>query len=359
MDPQRELSDECYILINELLKDNSSTTRLDPGLYDTFMSKRVLVTGAAGSIGSELSKQVTRYSPEAVGLLDINESGLADLLLEIGEISDVKTELFLADISRSELVARVFNDFKPDIIFHAAAYKHVPVIEFFPKASMYVNVIGTYNLVKSAGDIRAEKLIFISTDKAVNPKCVMGKSKKIAEEIVGKLRFNKITEYITVRLGNIVGSRGSVSEIFKRQITQGYPVTLTDYKMKRFFMKMEDAVNLIFRAAQTGEDGDLFVPDLQAVYLNDFMQALIKKLRPFDGHNIKIKIIGSRKGEKSEEELMTAEELISAHYNNGYYLVNTKDHISDLNELLDFFKIYNFKEFENACRNLLYKKNVV
>jgi FlaA1/EpsC-like NDP-sugar epimerase len=187
----------------------------------------------------------------------------------------------------------------------------------------------------------------------------MGKSKKIAEEIVRRVRFYSNTDYITVRLGNIIGSRGSASEIFKRQIALGYPVTLTDNKMKRFFMTLQDAVKLIFLATQTGQDGNLFIPDLQAVYVNDFIKTLIRNLKPYDGHNIEIKIIGIRKGEKTDEELMTAEELNSAKYYEGYYLVDTNNRLFDIDELLDSFRIYDCNEFDNILRILKFEKRIV
>lgn len=317
-------------------------------------NKKVLITGAGGSIGSSIAKKVAMLKPTAIGLLDINESGLADLLMELDEISSSKNTIFLIDISDKTTLKKVFRDFTPDYVYHAAAYKHVPVMEIFPEQALRVNIVGTYNVATLAGEFNSQKFILVSSDKAVYPSGVMGSSKKIAELIIRKIRFNYTTKYITVRFGNVIGSRGSVSEIFMRQISNGGPVTLTHPEMKRYFITMEQAVSLLLIASNIGDDGDLFILDMnKPIQIIDLINEFIYKLAHIHKQQIKIVITGIRPGEKLDERLMTDEESNYSKYENGFYRINT-DYIIEENYLddLKYFEKYPNDNYCSICKNL-------
>jgi FlaA1/EpsC-like NDP-sugar epimerase len=278
----------------------------EEGLKDFFKDKTILITGAGGSIGSEIVHQVLKYSPKRIIALEIDETELHNLLLK--ENSDILVP-YLADIRDYPKLESLFKNEKIDIVFHAAAYKHVPMIELFPEEAVKTNIFGTYNLAKLSVEYGVEKFINISTDKAVNPTSIMGATKRFAEIICNS--FNELgkTKFISVRFGNVLGSRGSVIPIFLEQIRKGGPITVTHPEMKRYFMTIPEAVSLVLQAGYMGKGGEVFVLDMgKPVKIVDLAKALIKLHGLEPEKDIKIVFTGIRPGEKLFEELLTAEE---------------------------------------------------
>ena len=279
---------------------------------NSIKNKKVLITGAAGSIGAEIVRQISYYEPRKIGILDINESDLADLELQISRIynkSKIKIKMYLCDISDLSRVEKVFEEFNPEIVFHAAAYKHVPVMEKYPEEAVRVNIIGTYNLVETAKNFGVDNFILISTDKAVNPTSVMGASKRIAEYIVTGMSSQSNSKYLAVRFGNVIGSRGSALPIFIDQLKNGGPITVTHPEMKRYFMTIPEAVSLVLQAGATGLNGDVFILDMgEPVKIIDLVRDLIRLNNLVPDEDIKIEYTGIREGEKLFEEILTAEE---------------------------------------------------
>lgn len=276
-------------------------------------NKRILITGAAGSIGSEIARQVLYYYPKEIGILDINESDLADLEIQLKRMYDSEIKMFLCDISNEYKVNKIFEKFKPDVVFHAAAFKHVPVMERFPEEAVRVNILGTYNLANAAIKFNTKNFILISTDKAVNPTSIMGASKRIAENIVTGAGKRNISNFVVVRFGNVIGSRGSVLPIFMEQIKNGGPITVTHPEMKRYFMTIPEAVALVLQASATGKNGDVYVLDMgEPIKILDLVKDLILLHNLIPDKDIKIEFTGIREGEKLFEEVLTAEEGVIA-----------------------------------------------
>jgi len=273
-------------------------------------NKRVLITGAAGSIGSEISRQVISYHPEEIAILDINESDLSDLELELKRSQpDAKIKIMLCDISNQEKVNKIFERYLPEVVLHAAAFKHVPVMEKFPEEAVRVNILGTQILATAAKTYNTESFILISTDKAVNPTSIMGVSKRIAEYIVTGTGRSSNCNFVAVRFGNVIGSRGSALPIFMEQIRNGGPITVTHPDMKRYFMTIPEAVALVLQAGATGKNGDVFVLDMgEPIKIIDLAKDLILLNNLVPDKDIKIKFTGIREGEKLFEEILTAEE---------------------------------------------------
>mgnify|MGYP005837801747 CR=1 FL=1 len=267
--------------------------------------KTVLVTGAAGSIGSELCRQILHYSPGTLLAVDNNESGLFDLTLELESRWGPERVLgIVGDVTNRPKMQSLFARHRPQVVFHAAAYKHVPLMEEQPDEAVRVNVLGTRIVADLACQGGAERFVLISTDKAVSPTSIMGATKRIGEMLVGSLATARGTRCTAVRFGNVLGSRGSVVPIFEKQIASGGPVTITHPEMTRFFMSIPEAVSLVIQAATVTEGGDLFVLDMgEQVRIADLALRLIRLhgLRP--GIDIPIKYTGIRPGEKLREEL--------------------------------------------------------
>ncbi len=272
--------------------------------------KKVLISGAAGSIGSEISRQVAFYEPEQIAIVDINESDLADLELQLKRtFPSTEIKMFLCDISNKLKVERMFDEFRPEVVFHAAAYKHVPVMEKFPEEAVRVNIIGTHILSSISTKYGVENFILISTDKAVNPASIMGASKRIAENIVTGIGKGSNSRFVAVRFGNVIGSRGSALPIFIDQLKNGGPLTITHPEMKRYFMTIPEAVALVLQAAATGKNGDVFILDMgEPIKIVDLATELILLNNLIPGKDIKIEYTGIREGEKLFEEVLTAEE---------------------------------------------------
>lgn len=269
--------------------------------------KVVLVTGAAGSIGSELCRQLLRYQPVRLIMLDNNESGLHDLVTELSNVrSRAVLVPYLADVTQRPALSRLFAQYRPQVIFHSAAYKHVPMLQYYPAEAVRVNVGGTQQVSGLARDYGAERFVLISTDKAVNPTNIMGASKRLCELLMHSLaqQPGNRTLFTSVRFGNVLGSRGSVVPTFSRQIDLGGPVTVTDRKMMRYFMTIPEAVNLVIHAACMTKGDDLFMLQMgEEVCIIELAERMIRLrgLRPYT--DIPIVITGTRPGEKLREEL--------------------------------------------------------
>ncbi len=276
--------------------------------------KVVLVTGAAGSIGSEISRQLLYYSPKKVILLDQAESPLYDLEIELRQNHPKAlkvAEMVIGNVANKKRMKKVFEVFEPDIVFHAAAYKHVPLMENNPYEAVHVNVFGTKNIADLSVDFGVEKFVMVSTDKAVNPTNVMGSTKRCAEiytQSLGNKRGVK-TQFIITRFGNVLGSNGSVIPLFKKQIEAGGPITLTDKRITRFFMTIPEACNLVLEAGSMGQGGEIFVFDMgESVKIYDLAKKMVKLSGLQLNKDIEIKEVGLRPGEKLYEELLAVRE---------------------------------------------------
>ncbi|MBI3510806.1 MAG: polysaccharide biosynthesis protein [Bacteroidetes bacterium] len=273
--------------------------------------KNILVTGAAGSIGSELARQIAKFSPGKLILLDNAESPLHELELEMKDAElENKTEVVIGDVRNKERMENVFRTFKPEIVFHAAAYKHVPMMENNPSESILTNVLGTKTVADLAVEFHAKKFVLVSTDKAVNPTNVMGASKRIAEIYVQSLN-NHIsgTRFITTRFGNVLGSQGSVIPRFRQQIENGGPVTITDPDITRYFMTIPEACRLVLEAGCMGKGGEIFIFDMgKSVKIIDLAKKMIQLSGLTLGKDIEIAVSGLRPGEKLYEELLNNKE---------------------------------------------------
>ncbi len=276
----------------------------------------ILVTGAAGSIGSGIVRQVLEYKPKLVVLLDQAESAMYDLEFELKQLKDIPSfEIVIGDICNEERMERLFDAFKPSWVFHAAAYKHVPMMELNPSEAVRNNVRGTKILVDLSNQKSVHKFVMISTDKAVNPTNVMGASKRIAE-IIAQAANKGQTQFITTRFGNVLGSNGSVIPLFKRQIEHGGPITVTDERITRYFMTIPEACQLVLEAGIMGSGGEIYVFDMgKSVRIVDLAKKMIQLSGLELGKDIEIKYSGLRPGEKLYEELLNdAENVQETHH---------------------------------------------
>jgi FlaA1/EpsC-like NDP-sugar epimerase len=281
-------------------------------ISEDLQGKRVLITGAAGSIGSEIVHQVLGYKPAMVILCDQAESPLHDMKLEVEEkFPDVPTKIFIADVRNYQRMHKLFSDFRPEVVFHAAAYKHVPMMEENPSEAVLTNVLGTKHVADLSVAFGTGKFVMISTDKAVNPSNIMGTTKRIAEIYIQSLRdspaYNKngVTRFVTTRFGNVLGSNGSVIPRFRAQIQKGGPITVTHPDITRYFMTIPEAVQLVLEAGTMGSGGEIFIFDMgEPVKITDLALKMIKLAGLQPEKDIKIVYTGLRPGEKLYEELL-------------------------------------------------------
>lgn len=277
---------------------------------NSLKNKRILVTGGAGSIGSELVRQLAPKNK--VFILDINETGAFDLAEELKQDGHW-VEARVGDVRDMNTVKDLFEDFKPQYVFHASAYKHVTPMEKYPLEAIQTNIIGTYNVLHEAKRWEClEKFIFISTDKVVNGHSIMGSTKKVGEIMV------RNSGGVAVRFGNVLGSRGSVIPLWQNQVNRGKPLTVTDPRMERYMMTIPEAVNLVIEASIKGKGGECFILDMgEKVNILELAKNILNK----SSHASEIKIIGMREGETLDEKLMTEEEQKSAIKNGKFWIL--------------------------------------
>jgi len=290
--------------INDLLGRES--VQLDLDLIEAFAKdKTILVTGAGGSIGSEMCRQICNFKPKSLLLVEQAENPLFYIERELRRnYPDVDLKALVCNITDEQRVNEIFAKYKPVVVIHAAAHKHVPLMELNPAEAIKNNVVGTRTVADAAHRHGAANFVMISTDKAVNPTSIMGSSKRIAEMYIQDLARTSKTHFVTVRFGNVLGSEGSVVPIFKKQIAEGGPVTVTDPKMKRYFMTIPEASQLVLQAATMGQGGEIFVLDMgEPVRIVDLARELITLSGFRPGEDIEIKFTGARPGEKLFEEL--------------------------------------------------------
>jgi len=286
--------------------------------------KRVLITGAGGSIGSELCRQVARLQPESLFLLGKGENSIYEIDQELREkYPDLHIQPIIADVRDRRRIRDIFWRTRPEVVFHAAAHKHVPLMELQPEEAVYNNIFGTKVVAEAALMVKTEIFIMISTDKAINPTSVMGATKRVAEQVIQSLNGMGRTKFAAVRFGNVLGSRGSVVPLFQKQIAAGGPVTVTHPEMKRYFMTIPEAVQLVLQAGSMATGGEVFVLDMgEPVKIYDMACALIELsgLRPHT--DVEIRFTGLRPGEKLFEELLTAEEGTTATTHQKIFIAN-------------------------------------
>lgn len=284
------------------------------GICDYITNQVVLVTGGGGSIGSELCRQIARYNPKQLLVLDIYENNAYELQQELKmEHPQLNLKVLIASVRDAARIESIFSTYKPSVVFHAAAHKHVPLMEENPQEAVKNNVFGTLNVVECADKYGVRRFVMISTDKAVNPTNIMGATKRLCEMIIQGMNKKSKTEYVAVRFGNVLGSNGSVIPLFKKQIAAGGPVTVTHPEITRFFMTIPEAVQLVLQAGAMAKGGEIFVLDMgQPVKIADLAKDLIR-LSGFEPDvDIEIKYTGLRPGEKLYEELLMAEEGLTA-----------------------------------------------
>ena len=306
--------------------------------------KVVMVTGAAGSIGSEIVRQVSKFEPRLVVLAEIAESPLHDLSLDLNKLfPKIHYARVITDVRNRDMLREVFDEYHPQVIFHAAAYKHVPLMEEYPTQAILANVLGTKNVADLAVEYKAERFVMVSTDKAVNPTNVMGASKRIAEIYVQSL-FRKlsaqdpnVTKFITTRFGNVLGSNGSVVPFFKKQIAAGGPVTVTHPDIIRYFMTIPEASCLVLEASTLGKGGEIFCFDMGApVKISDLARNMIRLAGYQPGKDIEIVYTGLRPGEKLYEELLNQKELTMPTANEKIMVANVRENDYDtMSKLID------------------------
>ncbi len=334
------------INIEDLLERDS--IKLDDALINTQLNNKIiLITGAAGSIGSELARQCAKFNPKLLILLDQAESPLHELELEFNDTYNIPYEVVVGDVRNTDRIHNVFKTFNPQIVFHTAAYKHVPMMENNPSESVLTNILGTKIVADLSVQFNVQKFVMVSTDKAVNPTNVMGASKRIAEIYIQSLGKTVNTKFITTRFGNVLGSNGSVIPRFKKQIEQGGPLTITHPDITRFFMTIPEACQLVLEAGCMGNGGEIFVFDMgQSVKIVDLAKKMIQLSGLKEGVDIKITYTGLRPGEKLFEELLSNKENTLPTYHQQILIGKVKEYEFEqvtnfITELIQLFNTQN------------------
>lgn len=295
--------------IEDLLGRDPIKVNLDE-IMDYVSGKVILVTGGGGSIGSELCRQIAAHNPKRLIIFDIYENNAYDIQMELREkYPELNLKVLIGSVRNTHRVEMVFKKYKPDIVYHAAAHKHVPLMEDSPNEAIKNNVFGTYKVAKAADKYGTKRFVLISTDKAVNPTNIMGASKRMCEMVVQMMNTRSKTDFVAVRFGNVLGSNGSVIPLFKKQIEQGGPVTVTHPDIIRYFMTIPEAVSLVLQAGAYAKGGEIFVLDMgKPVKILDLARNLIRLSGYTPDVDIKIEFTGLRPGEKLFEELLMSEE---------------------------------------------------
>lgn len=332
------------------------------GVKDDLHGRRVLVTGAAGSIGSEIVRQVLAYEPAILILCDHAESPLHDIQLDMeDQFPDAKMEVVLADVSNYDRMYKLFNICRPEIVYHAAAYKHVPMIENNPFEAISVNVGGTKNIADLSVHFKVDKFVMVSTDKAVNPTNVMGASKRLAEIYTQSLNgvSSSETRFITTRFGNVLGSNGSVIPRFRAQIKKGGPITVTHPEITRYFMTIPEAVQLVLEAGTTGHGGEIFVFDMgKPVKIVDLARQMIRLAGLEEGKDIDIVYTGLRPGEKLYEELLSSAESTLPTHHHKISIAKVREYVYEeasvsIDELLEINKHHENAEVVQKMKQII------
>ncbi len=349
-----EMIDESFnlnhireIKVDDLLKREPIELNND-NIAAYLEGKSILITGGAGSIGSEISRQVARYNPSNIIILDINENSSYFLEREMQEkFAGINISTEIGNIQDLDRLFYVFAKYKPDVVFHAAAHKHVPLMENNPEEAVKNNIFGTLNVARAADQFSVEKFVLISSDKAVNPTNIMGATKRAAEMVIQSINKESKTEYMAVRFGNVLDSNGSVIPIFKKQIAQGKPVTVTHPEVTRYFMTIPEASQLVIQAGALGKGGEVFVLDMgEPVKIIDLAENLIRLSGLKPGKDINIEITGLRPGEKLYEELLNDDENIATEHEkifiteiNGINKKELNEHLFKLQKRVQEIKI--------------------
>ena len=333
----KEVSVEDLLPRDEISVDMASVGELLAG-------RRILITGAAGSIGSEMVRQIAAYKPESMMLIDQAETPDHDLMLEMQKhYPEVKSEVVVTSICKQDRMEAIFQQYRPDYVFHAAAYKHVPMMESNPSEAVQNNIYGTKVIADLSVKYGVKKFVMVSTDKAVNPTNVMGCSKRICEIYVQALGKTCQTQFVTTRFGNVLGSNGSVIPLFKEQIRNGGPVTVTDERIVRYFMLIPEACKLVLEAGTKGNGGEIFVFDMgKPVRIADLAKRMIKLS---GAKNVEIKYTGLRPGEKLYEEVLNDKEGTKPTFHSKIRIAEVRSYefaqvSKDIDELIDISKHY-------------------
>ena len=314
------------VKLEDLLGRDPIRINLDPSM-NYIKGRRILITGAGGSIGREIVFQVLHNEPSELCVLGHGEQSIYLLLEELNKLNlQIPIQPVIADVADEIAMEGIFEKFKPQIIFHAAAHKHVPLMELSPREAMRVNGLGTRTIARLAGKLNAERMVMISTDKAVNPSSVMGATKRLAEKVLEQEQHNyPETKYMAVRFGNVLGSRGSVIPKFEEQISAGGPVTVTHPDMRRYFMLIPEAVSLVIQAGALGHGGELFVLDMgEPVNIKEMAELLIRLCGYEPYKEINIVFSGIRPGEKLFEELFYDENSVHGTLNPKIFVSKIK-----------------------------------
>ncbi len=325
---------------------------------EKFLSNKVImVTGGGGSIGSELCRQIAKYGPKLLIILDIYENNAYDIQQELIHKygNELKLIIEIASVSNRDLIYQLFKRYHPNIVFHAAAHKHVPLMEDCPKEAIINNIFGTYYIVEASEEYEVEKFVLISTDKAVNPTSIMGASKRFCEMILQSMKGSGKTDFVAVRFGNVLGSNGSVIPLFLKQIAAGGPLTITDHRIVRYFMTISEAVQLVLQAGSMADSAEIYVLDMgEPVKIIDLAENLIRMSGYEPYIDIPIVETGLRPGEKLYEELLiNSKDLIATE--NHKIFIEAKEYISkkEIKKKLKLLsRVINSKSIGNIKRTM-------
>lgn len=322
--------------------------------------RTIIVTGGGGSIGSELCRQIARFNPKMLVIFDIYENNAYEIENELNrKFPKLRLKTLIGSVRDKSRLEEIFSEYKPDVVFHAAAHKHVPLMEDSPGEAIKNNVVGTLNTVELAHKYGTRRFVLISTDKAVNPTNVMGASKRLCEMIVQAINRDSSTEFVAVRFGNVLGSNGSVVPLFKKQITEGGPITLTHKDITRYFMTIPEAAQLVLQAGAFAEGGEIFILDMgEAVKIYDLAVNLIKLSGLIPDEDIEIKVIGLRPGEKLYEELLMDEEGLTNTSHSKIYIGKPREYdLSSLkesiNELMNLINSGRYEDISGKLREIV------